>query len=90
MRPHGDPMAFTDSAQLGTLEVNSIDDGKGMSPEQLTSLFDFHFSRRTRVHMGMGLKVAYAIVQKHRGTLTASNTGRGTLMTINLPVEMAT
>jgi signal transduction histidine kinase len=40
--------------------------------------------------MGMGLNVAYAIVQKHRGTLTAANTGRGTLMTITLPVEMAT
>ncbi len=72
------------------VRVEIEDSGKGMSPEQIASLFDFHFSQRTRVHMGMGLNVAYVIVQKHRGTLTAANTGRGTLMTITLPVEMAT
>lgn len=69
--------------------VEIEDDGPGMPPDQLHALFDFRFSRRERVHMGMGLKVAYTIVQKHGGALTAASSGRGTCMTVTLPVAGA-
>lgn len=70
-----------------SVEVEIEDDGPGVPAHLLHSLFRFHFSQRERVHMGMGLKVAYTIVQKHGGTLTAARTGQGTCMTVSLPVD---
>jgi signal transduction histidine kinase len=67
------------------IQVEIEDNGRGMPPEVLGSLFDFHFSVHERVHLGMGLKVAYAVVQKHGGTLSATSPGRGTRVTVTLP-----
>jgi signal transduction histidine kinase len=71
------------------VRVEIEDDGPGVPADLLHSLFEFHFSRIERVHMGMGLKIAYTIVQKHGGTLTADSTGSGTRMIVTLPLAVA-
>ncbi len=73
-------------AEGDRVRVEIEDDGRGMSPEQLASLFDFQFANSTRVHLGMGLKVAYAIVEQHGGTLSADSPGQGMRMVVLLPV----
>ncbi|MCK5618817.1 MAG: ATP-binding protein, partial [Candidatus Krumholzibacteria bacterium] len=40
---------------------------------------------------GLGLSISYNIIQKHHGRITAdSDQGRGTTITITLPIEQHT
>ena len=75
------------SAKGNHVSIEISDNGKGMRKEQLRSLFDFQFSsQRQQVRVGMGLKVAYGIVQKHRGAIAVtSELGKGTSFHIYLP-----
>ena len=62
----------------------------GQAGERLDRLFDFQFaSSASRVHLGLGLKVAYAIVEQHGGTLSAASPGQGMRMVVSLPVVVA-
>ncbi len=65
------------------------DTGRGMAPEQVARLFDFDFQAGDgRVKMGFGLASDHKILQDHRGELkVASEMGRGTEMTVVLPVD---
>jgi signal transduction histidine kinase len=77
------------SAEANRVQIEISDDGRGMSQQQLRSLFEFQFSSQgDHVRMGMGLKVAQAIIRKHDGTITATgNIGQGTTFVITLPVN---
>jgi signal transduction histidine kinase len=79
------------SAEGNHVSIEISDNGKGMREEQLRSLFDFQFSsQRQQVRVGMGLKVAYRIVQKHRGTIAVtSDLGKGTTCVVTLPLDAA-
>jgi len=63
------------------------DDGCGISPEHLQSIFDPGFTTKgVGVGIGLGLAVAYSIIKAHRGTIEVeSEIGRGTAFTIRLP-----
>jgi signal transduction histidine kinase len=69
------------------VSVRVSDDGRGIDPEVMKVLFVPKFKRTgTRVKAGMGLFVSHQIVEKHGGRiLVASETGRGTAVTIKLP-----
>ena len=73
----------------GELLVRFEDSGRGMSEEKLERLFDMSLSANgARVGAGLGLAQAYNIVQRHRGTISAtSRLGRGTVITLRLPTE---
>ena len=62
------------------------DDGPGMTPEELSKIFDpFYTTKRTGT--GLGLAIAYRIIEKHRGTLTVnSKPGVGSVFHIELPL----
>lgn len=66
------------------------DDGKGIPPERLRTLFELGFtSNESRVRMGMGLPSAYHIIQKQEGRLEVeSEPGKGTTFKITLPVRL--
>jgi len=68
------------------------DNGKGIPPEQLEGLFDVGFTSSTsRVRFGMGLATAYRVVDQHGGKIKAtSDSGKGTTLTIVLPVAPMT
>ncbi len=65
------------------------DHGPGIPSEHLPFVFDPYFSTKERGSqkgMGLGLTLAYSIVQKHRGLLEAASTpGDGAAFTLYLP-----
>ena len=77
------------SVAEGCVYIEIADDGKGMTAEQLKFLFDFQFSsQRAQVRVGMGLKVAHGIIQRHRGTIdVSSELGKGTKFIVMLPIN---
>jgi signal transduction histidine kinase len=66
------------------------DDGKGISPENLSLIFDpFFTTNRSRGGTGLGLHIVYNLVtQKLKGTIRCeSQVGLGTQFIIQLPRE---
>ncbi|MBM4781752.1 MAG: PAS domain-containing protein [Archangiaceae bacterium] len=68
-----------------TLDV--IDEGAGMAPEVAAHVFEpFFTTKDVGQGTGLGLSVAWTIVQAHGGTLTVKSApGAGTTMTLQLP-----
>jgi two-component system NtrC family sensor kinase len=61
------------------------DTGTGIPPEVRTRLFEPFFTTKPR-GTGLGLAVAWGIVQRHGGSLSfESDAGRGTTFTVELP-----
>lgn len=77
------------------LQIAVQDTGQGISPEDLPHVFDRFYRgdlSRTRAtgNTGLGLSIAYAIVQAHGGTITAQSApGHGACVTIVLPTIKA-
>jgi signal transduction histidine kinase len=69
------------------LEIN--DDGPGIAEELQPKVFDpFFTTKEVGKGTGLGLTVAYAIVQEHGGRIRlASNTGSGASFYVELPVS---
>jgi two-component system sensor histidine kinase BaeS len=69
------------------------DTGGGIAPERLPRVFD-RFERGEdgagREGFGLGLAIVRELVQAHRGTIAvASELGRGTIVTVELPAASA-
>ena len=64
------------------------DNGSGMSPEQLTCLFDpFYTTRRNQGGTGLGLSIVHGIVHDHGGDIqVASEPGEGSTFTVSIPL----
>ena len=65
------------------------DQGPGFPPGDEARVFEKFFRGRTDGvrGVGLGLPICRAIVQRHRGTISAKNrTGGGAIVTIELPV----
>jgi signal transduction histidine kinase len=71
------------------VEIRVADNGIGMTDEVKTHLFEPFFTTKTEGRgVGLGLAVAYGIVERHRGTIAVeSSLGHGTVFTIRLPVR---
>lgn len=69
-------------------ELSVRDTGQGIAKEDLPRLFEpFYTTKATGT--GLGLAVAYRIVQDHGGTIdVASTPGHGTRVTVQLPVTV--
>jgi two-component system NtrC family sensor kinase len=67
------------------------DDGCGMSPETLERIFDpFFTTKRVGEGTGLGLGIAWHIVQKHGGEIAvASSPGSGSRFRVRLPLDSA-
>ncbi len=73
------------------LESNIVlsfsDEGKGIEPERLDSIFD-PFQDSTTGGSGLGMAIVYRIVQDHHGTISIDSApGRGTTVTLVLPAQ---
>lgn len=67
------------------LELVLEDSGEGISPENLSKVFDPYFTTR-KTGSGLGLTAAYSIVRKHGGAIEiASTKGRGTTVSLWIP-----
>ncbi len=67
------------------LEVK--DTGCGIPPEGLGKVFEPFYTTKSQEGTGLGLAIVWGIVNKHDGTVElASEVGRGTTVTVHLPV----
>jgi signal transduction histidine kinase len=83
--PAGTP-ATADAAP--TLEIVVTDDGPGIPPDLLPTVFDRFAKTAESRGSGLGLAIARAIVEAHGGTISASSApGSGTTMRVSLPLR---
>ena len=69
------------------LRTSFRDHGVGIHPDHLPKVFDPYFTTKQK-GSGLGLTVAYSIIDKHNGRMTVeSELGRGTTFTIYLPAS---
>jgi signal transduction histidine kinase len=82
------PIQLTASRSGSDLEINVVDRGPGIAPEELERIFErYHRAGRRGTGAGLGLSIARTIVEGHGGTIHArSAAGSGTTMTIRLPL----
>jgi two-component system, NtrC family, sensor kinase len=70
----------------GRFSISIEDNGEGIPPENLKSIFDIFFTTKGHKGTGLGLAVVKKIVTEHRGTVdVASKRGEGTVFTLELP-----
>lgn len=86
--PKGGSLAVVSrkSEDGGAVEISFTDTGTGIAPENLSRIFDPFFTTK-EMGTGLGLSVAYGVVEKHGGSMRAqSRLGEGTTMTVRLPL----
>jgi PAS domain S-box-containing protein len=73
----------------GLVELKVTDTGRGIAREDLSKVFDpFYSTKKEGKGLGLGLSVVSAIIDRHKGTISAESTpGKGTVFTITLPVK---
>ncbi len=77
------------SGQVIRMEIE--DSGRGISKESQERVFEPFFTTNPTEGAGLGLAISSEIVQKMRGKIElVSEVGKGTLVTIALPLEIAT
>ncbi len=76
-------------ADNGYAEIKISDTGSGIPKENLSKIFDpFFTTKEVGKGTGLGMHVAYNIIEKHQGTIDVDSTvGAGTAFTIRIPVE---
>ena len=79
-------------AKSGTVALEVSDDGPGLSAEIKAKVFEpFFTTKDVGKGTGLGLTVAYAIVQEHGGRIRVDSTvGRGTSFVVELPADATT
>lgn len=72
----------------GYIELAFSDTGCGIKEEDLKNIFNpFHTTKMAGA--GLGLTIAYKIIQDHKGDITVENTAdKGVTVSIKLPVEL--
>ena len=74
-------------AAAQTVRVRITDTGPGIPDEVKEKLFEPFFTTKS-TGTGLGLAIAYGIIEQHKGSLVVdSTTGRGTAVTITLPLN---
>ena len=89
----GEGQITIETAREGDAVVVRIrDTGRGIAQDDVGHIFDPGFTTKgVGVGTGLGLSISYNIIQKHHGRITAdSDQGRGTTITITLPIEQHT
>ncbi len=75
------------NSQDQTVEIIIRDTGKGIPKEQMTNIFNPYFTTKAK-GTGLGLSIVHRIISNHHGQiLPESEEGKGTKMTITLPVQ---
>lgn len=72
------------------VRINVIDEGTGITPEDLSRIFDPFFTTKP-TGSGLGLSTSHSIVERHGGRITVESTvGKGTVFTVWLPAAEGT
>jgi len=74
---------------IATITVR--DNGCGITPEQLARIFEPYFTTKKDTGTGLGLFIAKTVIEDLRGSIDVhSSVGKGTVVTIHLPVHPVT
>lgn len=89
--PSGGEVRLAVEAEGACARLRVSDNGGGIPPENLERVFHAEFTtKRARGSMGLGLFIVRKIVEGHGGSIAVtSEVGRGTTMTILLPLAPA-
>ncbi len=72
------------------IRIDIQDTGAGISPKNLTKIFDPYFTTKTEGH-GLGLATVFSIIHRHEGLIgVTSELGKGTTFSIFLPASTQT
>ncbi len=89
----GGDIRLAASASYSHVSITLQDNGMGMRPELIPSLFDLFEQASAdgqpgKSGLGIGLSVARSLVSMHGGTITASSEGlgKGSIFTVSLPL----
>jgi signal transduction histidine kinase len=83
--PEGGHLKITAVGDDPYVPVTVEDTGNGIAPEHLARVMEPLFTTKAR-GIGLGLAIARAIIEKHRGQITVdSEPGAGTTFTVKLP-----
>jgi len=88
--PEGGTLTLRTWAGSDQVMIQVRDTGCGISPENMRKLFTPFFTTKREVKgVGLGLAVAYGIVQRHNGKIDVqSKVGEGTAFTLCLPLRL--
>jgi two-component system nitrogen regulation sensor histidine kinase NtrY len=71
----------------GMVTLTVADNGRGLSSEEQTRLFEPYFSKK-KGGTGLGLTIVRSIIGDHRGRIHVHpNTGKGSIFQIELPID---
>jgi len=83
--PGGGRLEITADADNEYVTVSVIDDGEGISPENMEKIFDPFFSTKDK-GTGLGLAIAHKIMQTHGGFIRAKrNPEKGSTFSVSFP-----
>jgi signal transduction histidine kinase len=87
--PRGGKLTLRTYVQNTQVKLEVEDTGIGIPPENMSKLFTPFFSTKPDVKgVGLGLPVAYGIVQRHQGRIEVrSKVGEGSTFTVSLPLH---
>ncbi|WP_020674923.1 sensor histidine kinase [Geopsychrobacter electrodiphilus] len=92
--PEGGTIKLVISLVDHCFQLEIIDQGIGMKPDQLAQIFDKFYragEERSRISgMGIGMSIVKNIVESHRGTIEVeSRLGEGTCIRVKIPLQIA-
>jgi PAS domain S-box-containing protein len=81
-------LTITAEQTRGLIKLSFTDDGPGISPENMGSIFTpFFTTKETGKGTGLGLSICYGIITEHNGRIYAqSKPGKETTFIIELPI----
>jgi two-component system sensor histidine kinase KdpD len=94
--PDDTPVTLKAERDGGSVLLRIIDEGSGIPPEELESVFDKFYRVQKADHVragtGLGLAISRGFVEAMHGTISAANRAdrSGAVMTIQLPVPAET
>ncbi len=85
--PDGGQLQVRTGADINTVVIDFADNGHGIPESDINRLFDPFFTTKN-TGTGLGLATVHKIVEMHGGKVeVTSDTGRGTVFRITLPVD---
>lgn len=90
--PHGGMIRVRTATGEDRVEVSVVDQGLGMTPQQVERIFDrfyrVDFSNAETSGLGLGMSIVKQIIQDHGGEVAVSSRlGEGTSVTFTLPIR---
>ena len=87
--PGGGTISISTAVEQGMVKARIADTGTGIAEENIPKVFDpFFTTKETGSGTGLGLYLCYSIIRQHHGLIElVSAVGRGTTITISIPVR---